>query len=140
MGLSLSYRGNSYGTGVPDMGRCHLDVKADGSALLSLGMTELGQGLTTTMTQLTAEALGISDTEVYFNDCDTTVAPPTSICNASRGTLVGGRAVLDAAKHIHECIKDAMVEQFGCDRDEITFAKDEVHIGEKVISWYLSLF
>ena len=135
VGLSLSYRGNSYGTGVPDMGRCHLDVKADGSALLSLGMTELGQGLTTTMIQLTAEALGISDTEVSFNDCDTTVAPPTSICNASRGTLVGGRAILDAAKHVHECIKDAMVEQFGCDRSSITFAKDEVRMGDRVISW-----
>lgn len=135
VGISLSYRGNSYGTGVPDIGRCYIEVKQDGSALLSIGLTEIGQGLQTTMVQLAAEALGISDTEVEITESSTSRAPATGICNASRGTFIGGNAILDAARQIHGCIKEALIEIYDCPMDAISFEADQVHLGERTISF-----
>lgn len=135
VGLSLSYRGNSYGTGVPDVGRCYIDVKQDGSVLLSIGLTEIGQGLHTTMIQLTAEALGISDEYVTINESDSSRAPMTGTCNASRGTFIGGNAILDSAKRIHQCMKEAIVEIYHCEEAEIVFEKDEVKFLDQCISF-----
>lgn len=135
VGISLSYRGNSYGTGVPDIGRCYIEVKQDGSALLSIGLTEIGQGLQTTMVQLAAEALGISDTEVEITESSTSRAPATGICNASRGTFIGGNAILDAARQIHRCMGEALVEIYGCPEEDISFEADQVHIGKRIISF-----
>ena len=130
VGLSLSYRGNSYGTGVPDMGRCYIEVKADGTALLSIGMAEIGQGLHTTMVQIAAEALGIPDTEVRINESDTSRAPVTGICNASRGTFIGGNAILDAARQIHACMAEAVAERYGCKKETIRFENGDVWYGK----------
>lgn len=129
VGLSLSYRGNSYGTGVPDVGRCYIEVKEDGTALLSIGLTEIGQGLHTTMVQIAAEALGISDTEVIINESDTSRAPATAICNASRGTFIGGNAILDAARQIHTCMAGVLVETYGCRKEDIRFSDNQVWLG-----------
>lgn len=135
VGLSLSYRGNSYGTGVPDIGRCYIEVKQDGSALLSIGLTEIGQGLQTVMVQLAAEALCISDTEVEIAECSTSRAPSTGICNASRGTFIGGNAILDAARQIHGCMKEALAEKYGCPEKDIVFEQDQVLLGKKTLSF-----
>ena len=134
VGLSLTYRGNSYGTGVPDVGRCYLEVQMDGSVRLNIGLTEIGQGLHTVMGQIAAEALMVSDDQVTVSE-STTDAPATGICNASRGTFVGGNAILDAAKKIHECMRDALSETFQCDRRKIRFLLDMVDVDGKKISF-----
>lgn len=135
VGLSLSYRGNSYGFDAPDIGRVSITVEEDGSVIFATGLTEVGQGLHTVMAQLTAEALDISDKYVTVMDSDTSRSPNTSNCTASRGTFVGGRAIMDAAAKIHDCIGDAMVERFGVAREQVSFATDMVKVADKNISF-----
>lgn len=130
VGLSLSYRGNSYGFDAPDIGRVSITVEEDGSVLFSSGLTEVGQGLHTIMSQIVAEALCISDDDIIVTQSDTSRSPHTSNCTASRGTFVGGRAILDAAKKIHNCLATAMAEKFNVSVDDISFETDIVHIGD----------
>jgi CO/xanthine dehydrogenase Mo-binding subunit len=134
VGLSLSYRGNSYGTGVEDISRAYVEVERDGSVLLSIGLAEIGQGLNTVMTQLAAEALCVSDEAVTISESNTG-APLTGTCNASRGTLMGGNAIRDAAGKIHAVIRESVAEKTGCSPDEITFTTEQVHAAGKTLSF-----
>lgn len=135
VGLSLSYRGNSYGFDAPDIGRVSITVEEDGSVLFSTGLTEVGQGLHTVMAQLVAEALDISDKYVTVTDSDTSRSPNTSNCTASRGTFVGGRAIMDAAAKVHNCIAEALIEKYEVSREEIVFETNVVKVREKKISF-----
>lgn len=135
VGLSLSYRGNSYGFDAPDIGRVSITVEEDGSVLFSSGLTEVGQGLHTVMAQLTAEALCISDRYVTVTESDTSRSPNTSNCTASRGTFVGGRAIMDAAGKIHNCIAEALAEKYGISKEAVSFATDVVKAGDVTMSF-----
>lgn len=135
VGLSLSYRGNSFGFDAPDIGRVSITVEEDGSVLFSTGLTEVGQGLHTVMAQMTAEALCISDKYITVTQSDTSRSPHTSNCTASRGTFVGGRAIMDAATKIHNCIAEAMEEKYGVPKEDISFETDLVKVGDRTISF-----
>lgn len=135
VGLSLSYRGNSYGTGVEDISRVYMEVERDGSVLVSIGLTEMGQGFHTVMTQLTAEALCVSEDRVTINEADTGRAPLTGTCNASRGTFMGGNAIRDAARKIHVCIAEALSERLGCDPGSVTFSDEQVRVGTNTFTF-----
>jgi putative selenate reductase molybdopterin-binding subunit len=75
-----------------------LRVNEDGTVNLEIGEIEHGQGLLTTMAMIVAEELGIrvEDVKVRFGDTDGEAWGSGSF--ASRVTVIGGRAVLDAAK------------------------------------------
>ncbi len=135
VGLSLSLRGNSVGTGLDDIGRAHVEVLEDGSILLSIGLTELGQGLHTTMAQITAEALGVDFKRVTINESDSSKAPLTGACIASRGTFIGGNAILDAADKINKIIIESLAEHYHRDESEISIKNDKVLIGDETISY-----
>lgn len=135
VGLSLSYRGNSYGFDVVDIGRVSITVEEDGSVLFCSGLTEVGQGLHTVMSQLTGEALCVSDDLVTVMESDTSRSPHTFNCTASRGTFVGGRAILDAAGKIQNVIAKAMMEKYAVPREQISFETDVVLVGEEKLSF-----
>jgi CO/xanthine dehydrogenase Mo-binding subunit len=87
-----------------DASSCVLRVNEDGTVNLEIGEIEYGQGLTTTMSMIVAEELGIrvDDIKVTFGDTDGGAWGAGSF--ASRVTTIGGRAVLDAAKKAKEIL------------------------------------
>jgi CO/xanthine dehydrogenase Mo-binding subunit len=80
----------------------NLYLLEDGSAILSQGLVEMGQGLFTVLAQMAAEALGILPEDVRVIAPDTNKAPDSGPTVASRSTTVAGMAILDAAKQIRE--------------------------------------
>ncbi len=113
IGLALSYRGCSIGAEGVDTSTSLIQVNEDGSVNIATSVSENGQGLQTTMSLIAAEAFGIPMSVIRF--CE----PPTSMIGdggstaATRGTLVGGGAILDAAKKIKQRILSVVGETIG---------------------------
>ena len=135
VGLSLSYRGNSIGTGLLDVGRVYVDVKPDASVLISIGLTELGQGLHTVMCQFAAEALGIDIERVWINESNSSKSPPTGACVASRGTYVAGSAINDDAGKIKTIIGKAVAKAHGASEESLVFASDRVSFENRSLTF-----
>jgi CO/xanthine dehydrogenase Mo-binding subunit len=72
----------------------------DGSAVLMIGSTELGQGGHTTLAQIVAEELGISLDRVRLSPIDTHQVPYQWTTGASRTTAVVGRSVQRACQDV----------------------------------------
>lgn len=100
IGFATSYRGCSLGAEGNDFCSAIVGIQPDGSALLEVGVSENGQGLKTAMAHILAGELGISEEQIRFVDTDTSSIPDGGPTVASRGTIVGGNAVIDAADRI----------------------------------------
>jgi CO/xanthine dehydrogenase Mo-binding subunit/CO/xanthine dehydrogenase FAD-binding subunit len=100
IGLALSYRGCSMGAEGVDTGTALVQVNHDGSISVSTSVAENGQGLQTTMSLIAAESFGVTLKNVVFSEPPTSVIADGGPTVASRATLMGGQAVVDAAEKI----------------------------------------
>lgn len=73
---------------------------ADGTAVLMVGSTEMGQGASTVMVQLVAEELGLEPGQVTSVPTDTHLAPFQWTTGASRTTAVVGLSVQRACADV----------------------------------------
>lgn len=72
----------------------------DGSVNVVTGATKVGQGVATTLAQITAEELGVSLDRVSVNPVDTDVAPFNTSTTSSRTTFHMGNAIIEAIDEI----------------------------------------
>jgi len=98
VGIACSYRGVSLGAEGADFCAAFVSVQPDGSIELQVGVSENGQGLKTAMAHILATELGVPLSRVRVLDTDTSRVPDSGPTVASRATLVGGNAVLDAVR------------------------------------------
>lgn len=120
IGLALSYRGCSIGAEGVDTSTALIQVNEDGSVNLSTSVSENGQGLQTTMTMIAAEAFGIEMSEFHFMEPPTSVIGDGGSTAATRGTMVGGGAIIDAAEKIKQRILSVVGESIGATHLEDT--------------------
>lgn len=99
VGIACGMKNTGLGNGVIERARARLDVEADGSIQLYCCFTEMGQGFFTAMAQIASEVTGLSP-GVFRPRTDSTHDLAAGQTTASRGTLLGGRAVIDAAKKL----------------------------------------
>jgi CO/xanthine dehydrogenase Mo-binding subunit len=110
VGLACSYRGVSLGAEGVDAAGAIVSVQTDGSVIVSSGITDMGQGAQTQMSQIAAEVLGISMDRIRFLNTNTSRVPDSGPTVASRGTIMGGAA----AKHAAENVRSTLLE-VACD-------------------------
>ena len=110
IGFALSHRGCSLGAEGLDASSALIQVNADGSINISTSVSENGQGLQTTMSLLAAEAFGIGLERVMFTEPATAMIADGGSTVASRGTLMGGQAILSAANKIKKRMAAAIKE------------------------------
>ncbi|WP_039057639.1 molybdopterin cofactor-binding domain-containing protein [Enterobacter sp. Bisph1] len=110
IGFALSHRGCSLGAEGLDASSALIQVNADGSINISTSVSENGQGLQTTMSLLAAEAFGVGLDQVTFSEPATAMIADGGSTVASRGTLMGGQAILSAANKIKKRMADAIKE------------------------------
>ena len=127
VGLSCVIYGVGLGGKAPflDKAGATMKLEADGSIAVAVGTVEMGQGLTTVMLQLAAEALGIPIEWIHVAPVDTSRVPDSGPTVASRGTMMGGLAVLDAAAKLRERI-DAVAEQLNIPLDQVPRRLSEI--------------
>ncbi len=74
-----------------------LRLQADGTVVLLVSTTELGQGARTAFTQIVADELGVPPSRVRVAGADTQVTPFDRSTGASRSTTLAGTAVQRAS-------------------------------------------
>ena len=116
IGMACSYRGVSLGAEGNDMCSAIINIQPDGSVLLEVGVAENGQGLKTAMTTILCGELGIDASCVIYLDVDTNSIPDSAPTVASRGTLVGGNAVIDACKQLKELMSPVLTKLLGASK------------------------
>lgn len=136
VGFACSYRGVSLGAEGNDYCSAIVNIEEDGSVLLQVGVSENGQGLKTVMVNILSGELGISHDQIRFIDTDTLFVPESGPTVASRGTLVGGNAVIDAADKIKSIMQERLIHLIGSS-DKYIFKDGKIinSINKKEISF-----
>ena len=127
VGISCVIYGVGLGGKAPFLDKAGATMKldADGSIAIAVGTVEMGQGLTTVMLQLAAEAVGVPIERVHLSPVDTSRVPDSGPTVASRGTMMAGLAVLDAAARLRARM-EALASDLGIPADEIPDRIDEI--------------
>jgi xanthine dehydrogenase large subunit len=112
-----------------------IHIYRDGSIQLNHGGIEMGQGLYTKLASIVAEAFGVDLSEVKITATTTDKVPNTSATAASSGTDLNAMAALDAVNKIKKRLVDFAIKKFNCTKEQISFVNDEVHIGDKILSF-----
>jgi xanthine dehydrogenase molybdenum-binding subunit len=123
-GIGCGLKNTGIGNGVVEHGRVILRPAADGTISLFHSWTEMGQGIHTALRQIACEELGIGAERIHVF-VDTEVELDTGETTASRATVLGGHAVVDAARRLLAACPDRRFERL---------AGSDV-IGEHTVDW-----
>lgn len=120
-----------------------LRIGPDGTALVSTGAVEMGQGSSTVLSQIAAEELGLPLEEVAFVQASTIVGPFERATNGSRTTTLVGLAVQRAARAALAELRRMAAEVWGLNPDAVSVGKGQVvadgrtaSYGEVVTAWF----
>jgi CO/xanthine dehydrogenase Mo-binding subunit len=127
VGLSCVIYGVGLGGKAPflDKAGATMKLEADGSIAIAVGTVEIGQGLTTALLQVAAESLCVSIERLHLAPVDTSRVPDSGPTVASRGTMMSGLAVLDAAGKLREKI-DVVAEEMGIPLHQVPERLNEI--------------
>ncbi len=101
-------------------------LNEDGTATVSIGGVDIGQGALTAMAQLAAEGLGVKVTDVRVNTVDTDYSPYEWQTVASRLTWSMGNAVLQAAENARTQILQTVAQAWNEDINDLDIVDGEV--------------
>lgn len=96
-GIASAYKNVGIGTGLADKAGAYIELLEDGRIQVSMGATDMGQGVDTICAQIAAETFGAPYELVDVRACDTGTCPDGGMTTASRQTYVTGNAVKEAA-------------------------------------------
>jgi selenium-dependent xanthine dehydrogenase len=108
-GIACGMKNTGIGNGVAERGSAILRAEADGSVTLFHSWSEMGQGIHTALRQVACEELGIAADRVRVV-VDTDHELDTGETTASRATVLGGRAVIEAARRLREALGSGRIE------------------------------
>ena len=103
-GIACGLKNTGIGNGVTEYGRAILRPEADGTVTLFHSWTEMGQGVHTVLRQIVCEELGLPPERVRIA-VDTERELDTGQTTASRSTVLGGNAVIDAARKLKAALE-----------------------------------
>ncbi len=109
MAMGMHHAGLTGLTPVPEVSRCSVELRSDGTVSISLGVIDKGQGALTTLTLVAADELGMPPERIRVRNLGTAAVPLDFWgAEASRTTYVMGRAVADGAQRLREAIRERL--------------------------------
>jgi CO/xanthine dehydrogenase Mo-binding subunit len=99
-GIACGIKNVGYSFGYPEQSTATVELFGGGDierAIVRVGAADVGQGSHLALRQIAAERLGIAPTLIEMVTDDSSESPNAGSASASRMTLMGGRAVNDAA-------------------------------------------
>jgi len=104
IGISSSFYGVSLGAGGRkyEKSGAYVEINKDCSINVAVGTTEMGQGMKTVLSQIAADALGVTYEDIYILETDSTRVPDSGPTVASRSTVMSGNAIKDACRQLRE--------------------------------------
>jgi selenium-dependent xanthine dehydrogenase len=103
-GIACAAKNTGIGNGLREHGRAVLRPERDGTVTLFHSWTEMGQGCHTVLRQIAAGELGIDPGRIQV-EVDTERELDTGETTASRATMLGGRAVIEAARRLCDALQ-----------------------------------
>ena len=127
-GLAVSHYGNCLGAAgwYMDGAGVRIQIQRDGSIVLAFGLTEMGQGALTAVTQMAAEALGVDPARISVIPTDTQNVPDSGPSVASRNVVMTGNAIRDAAAKLNPVLKSAAAELLECAENNVRIENDRI--------------
>jgi CO/xanthine dehydrogenase Mo-binding subunit len=107
-------------TGTPSSTSVIIKMNEDGTFVVYLSGLEMGQGATTAIPQIVAEALGVSVEKVMATPVDTLYSPFDKTTTSSRLTFHSGNAAIEAANGIKEQLRELAAVMWKLDKEQIT--------------------
>jgi selenium-dependent xanthine dehydrogenase len=95
-GIACGVKNTGIGNGLTEFGKAILRPELDGTVTLMHSWTEMGQGCHTALQQIACQELGVDTSRVRVV-VDTERELDTGQTTASRSTVLGGRAIIEAA-------------------------------------------
>jgi CO/xanthine dehydrogenase Mo-binding subunit len=128
MGMASFWFATALGTW-PEYANCTMEVNGHGMIVVRAAVAELGQGVRTAHAQIAAEALGISlDHVVVARQLDTAVDPDSQLTVASRGTLMGGNAIVRAAAEARQAMIEMAADMMDVSPAQLEFVADRFRV------------
>lgn len=119
IGVACYFHGIGLGSEGRDYAAITLRIGEDNSVVLQAGLTDYGQGSRTVFSALAAQALGVKLERVQMPRPDTDTALESGPTVASRASVVGGNAVLVAARKLEGMLRLAAAEAFHCAPEDV---------------------
>ncbi len=116
------------GTGIGPYEGAKVQVQANGKVSVATGIGTQGQGHFTSFAQIAADQVGVDvrDVDVVTGDTDQFYWGAGTF--ASRGAVVAGNAVNEAARAVREKILKIAAEHFECAEEDLEIADGQVSI------------
>lgn len=100
-GLATAIKNSGIGNGMVDFSDVIIEIKSPEKVVLHHGWTEMGQGVHTIAAQILCEETGI-DSAIIEVIVDTKAGIKTGMTTSSRGTVLLGNAIREAAKDMRK--------------------------------------
>jgi selenium-dependent xanthine dehydrogenase len=126
-GLSLAIKNCGMGNGLVEVSEVKIEVLPDGKLVLHHGWTEMGQGIHTVARQILCKAVGLGDCELIDIKVTTASAAVGGVTTASRGTMLLGRSIIDAARKLKKDLDSNSLEELAGRIYEGSFVCDYTH-------------
>ncbi len=117
------------GGGAGPRENARMALNADGSVVVSVGSTAVGQGVLTALTQIAADALELPLDRIRLRHGSTTYVSEGFGSYHSRSTVMGGSAILLAAETLRRHIREAAAGRLKCDVESIEIVDGVVMAG-----------
>ncbi|ANC40500.1 molybdopterin-dependent oxidoreductase Mo/Fe-S-binding subunit [Hafnia alvei] len=120
-------------SGIPDIDQanCMVKLESDGTIIVHSGGADIGTGLDTVVTKLTAEVLCCSLADVHVISGDTDHALFDKGAYASSGTCFSGNAAKKAAENLKEKIRFHGAEMLGEPIDDVVIVSPSIVRGKQ---------
>ena len=107
---------------------CSIEIQPDGGVRVASGVTDQGQGTTTFVATLTADALGVPLETVRVELADSDATPYGLGAFGSRQAVIGGGAILMAAGEVRDKVKRIAAHMLEASADDLVIEAGRVHV------------
>jgi CO/xanthine dehydrogenase Mo-binding subunit len=130
-GVALVEKGEGFARGGPNHAAVTLELADSGKILVSLGLSELGQGLGDAAARIARTLLGVDLADIDVVLADTDATPDSGPIAASRGIGVAWRTIAAAAPDFREAVIRVASEVTGEPADRLQFGPGGVYAPER---------
>tara|TARA_Y100000590_G_scaffold97508_1_gene110929 strand:+ start:1709 stop:3991 length:2283 start_codon:yes stop_codon:yes gene_type:complete len=127
--------GISFTTTHLNQGGALVHIYTDGTIHLNHGGVEMGQGLMTKISQITANSFGINTDKIKITATNTEKVPNTSASAASASTDINGAATLNAINKIKDNLFSFIKSYFNFNGKKIIYENNNVYFGKNKITF-----
>ena len=113
-----------------DWASAWVELQMDGTVLVRTGVPDIGGGQAASLVQITAELLGVPQSDIAIHIGDSALTPLAGTTTATRQLYMSGSAVHKAASELRATLLAQAAELFATPPDAIELAEGAAHLRE----------